>query len=215
MEKKTNKTKKVNEIRVSPQERIENFLYSDTPAAMATKILLGMAGLGLLVFGGAVVPGILKALKGLESSGTRGNGRKYTKEQINNALGNLKRQKLIKIIKEKNGKFKIKLTNKGRKRILKISLESVAICKPKSWDGKWRIVIFDVPTKFNSAREALRRKMKELGFKQLQKSVWVHPYDCEDEILFVAEIFEVEKYVEVITAEKVLHEKVLKQAFKI
>ena len=196
------------------RERIEDFLHSDTPAATATKILLGMAGLGLLVFGGAVVPGILKIMKNFESSGAKGDENKYTRKQINNALSNLKRQKLIKIIKEKDGRFKIKLTNRGKKRMLKLSLENVHIQKPKTWDKKWRVVIFDVPNDFNPAREALRRKMKKLGFKQLQKSVWVHPYDCEDEILFIAEVLKVEEYVEIITAEKVLHEKVLKKSFK-
>ncbi|GBE16254.1 CRISPR-associated endoribonuclease Cas2 [bacterium BMS3Abin15] len=196
------------------KEKIEDFFYSDTPSATATKFLLMFLALGSFAFGGAVIPSILKAIKGFDFSNNEAE-KKYTKKQLNNALGNLKRQKLIKVIKEKNGKFKIKLTNKGSKRILKLSLENVSVQKPKTWDKKWRVVIFDVPTEFNSAREALRNKMKDLGFKQLQKSVWVYPYDCEDEILFVAEVFNVEKYVEIITAEKVLHEKVLKNAFKI
>ncbi len=79
-------------------------------------------------------------------------------------------------------------------------------------------MIFDIPTKpkiYNQARNALRQKIKEPGFYQLQKSVWVFPYDFEDEILFVAEIFEVEKYVEIITAEKFMHGKGLKKAFKL
>ena len=39
--------------------------------------------------------------------------------------------------------------------------------------------------------------------------------DCEDEILFIAEVFNVEKYIEIITAEKALHEKVLRNTFHI
>jgi len=53
-----------------------------------------------------------------------------------------------------------------------------------------------------------------LGLRQLQKSVWIYPYDCEDEILFVAEAFEVQKYIEIITAERLLHSKVIKSYFK-
>jgi hypothetical protein len=194
-------------------DRWEDFISSGSTKAKVAQVLIGMAGFGLLVFGGAIIPGILIALKGLESSGVRNDREKYTKKQIDNALGNLRRKKLIKIIKEKDGKYKIKLTNKGKKRFLKLSLETIKIEKPPIWDRKWRIVIFDIPIKYNQARAALRMKMKELGFKQLQKSVWVHPYECEDEILFTAEVFEVDKYVEIITAEKVLHEKVLKKSF--
>jgi DNA-binding transcriptional regulator PaaX len=77
-------------------------------------------------------------------------------------------------------------------------------------------LIFDIPTKpkiYNQAREALRNKIKKLGFYQMQKSVWAYPYECEDEILFVAEIFQVQRHIEIITADKVMHENILKRKF--
>jgi DNA-binding transcriptional regulator PaaX len=199
--------------KVGLRERIENFFYSDTPGATATKFLLMFVALGGVAFVGAVIPGIIKLLDSFEEG--KINEVKYSKKQIDSALTNLKKRKFIKIIKEKDGKVKIKLTNKGKKRILKMSLDCIKIKKPNKWDGKWRIVIFDVPTKYNNAREALRRKIRELGFRQLQKSVWIIPYECEDEILFVAEVFKVEKYVEIITADYLLHEKEIEKSFKI
>ena len=78
--------------------------------------------------------------------------------------------------------------------------------------------MFDIPTKpkiYNQAREALRLKIKELGFFQMQKSAWVCPYECEDELLFVAELYHVEKYIEVLTVEKLLHESILKRKFRL
>lgn len=62
---------------------------------------------------------------------------------------------------------------------------------------------------------ALRDKIKEIGFVQLQKSVWVCPYECEDEILFLAESYYVTKYIEILTVEKMLHEEQLKRKFKL
>jgi hypothetical protein len=195
------------------KEKIENFLHSETIPATASKLLLVSLALGGIAVTGPVLPVIFKMIDGLRDH--QGNSPKYSKKRVANALATLKRKKLIRIVKNKNGKFLVKLTNKGKKRIVKISLDSVSIKKPKKWDGKWRIVFFDIPVEFNSAREALRHKMKELGFKQFQKSVWIIPYECEDEILFIAEFFGVEKYVEIIVAEKILHEKVIKKAFKI
>ena len=194
-------------------KRIEDFFYSDTPIATATKFMLMFVALGGVAFGGAVVPGILKAIKDFEMP--KEKSEKYNKIQINNAIMNLKRQKLIVIIKEKNGKGQVKLTNKGRKRLLEFSLDTVKIKKPKKWDGKWRIVMFDIPNELNSARESLRRKIKELDLYQFQKSAWICPYECEDEILFIAEAFDVQKYVEIITAEKFLHEEIVKKKFKL
>ncbi len=200
------------------KEKIGDFLHSNTPQATATKIILGVLGLGVIVCTGAVAPGILKAVESFRSAdgGYIGEGKKkYSKKEIGIALSGLKRRKFIKIIKEKDGKARVKLTNKGVKRILEMSLEIVEIKKPEKWDGKWRIVIFDIPVKQNLAREALRRKMKNLGFRQLQKSVWIIPWECEDEILFITEAYEVERYIEIITAENLLHEKEIRKAFNL
>lgn len=197
------------------KEKIEDFLHSDSIPATATKLLLMFLVLGSVAFGGAIIPGMLKALRefGLPEEETG-----FSEKKIGNALRQLKRKKLVEIVRDEDGEVSVKLTNKGKERILKFSIDTVYIKKPKHWDGKWRILIFDIPTKpkiYNQAREALRGKIKELGFFQLQKSVWVYPYECEDEILFIAEAFEVEKNVEIITAEKLLHGEVLKRKFSL
>jgi DNA-binding transcriptional regulator PaaX len=209
--KKQNKKNNLSDVK----EKIENFFYSDSVSANATRFLLMFFALGGVAFGGAIIPGLIKILGKLDLSEKKTG---YDKNKIANALGNLKRQKLIEIVKEKNGKTTVKLTNKGLRRVRQFSIDTLTIKKPRRWDGKWRILIFDIPSKpkkFNVAREALRRKIKKLKFFQLQKSVWVQPYECEDEILFVAEAYQVQRYVEIITAEKILHEKKLKKIFKI
>ncbi len=78
--------------------------------------------------------------------------------------------------------------------------------------------MYDIPTKpkvYNNAREALRAKIKEIGFVQLQKSVWVCPYECEDEILFLSESYRVTKFIEIFTVDKMLHSERLKSKFKL
>ena len=77
--------------------------------------------------------------------------------------------------------------------------------------------MFDIPSypkKYNYARDALRCKIKELGFYQIQKSAWVYPYECEDELLFIAGMFQVQKYVEILTVEKLLHEDFVRKKFE-
>lgn len=206
---------KIQKNDLSLKERIESFLYSDSVPANTTKFLLMFMALGTVACGGAVVPGVVKAL-GDFNLGENTTG--YNKKRISDAVGNLKRQKLIEIIKDDDGKVSVQLSNKGKKRIREFSIDTVFIKKPKKWDGKWRILMFDIPTEpkiYNQAREALRNKIKELGFYQMQKSAWVYPYECEDEILFIAEAFDVTKFIEIITSEKMLHEDVLRRKFRI
>ena len=59
--------------------------------------------------------------------------------------------------------------------------------------------MFDIPESEKFAREALREKLKNLGFAQFQKSIWIYPYPCENEIDFVTEFFSIAKHVNLIT----------------
>lgn len=104
-------------------------------------------------------------------------------------------ERIVDYKEDKDGIVEIILTKEGKKKALKYQIDEIEIKKPDKWDGKWRIVIFDIPEKKKKAREALRNKLKDLGFKELQKSVFVLPYECEDEIDFIAEVFEIRLYV--------------------
>lgn len=192
------------------RETIEDFLHSNTLPAITTKLILAVLGLGAIVFVGALAPNIFSATKHYSKRPV-----KYSEKQLQKSIYNLKRRKLIKIIREKNGKTEVKLTNKGRRRIREFMFNEITIPKPAHWDGKWRVVIFDIPVKFNRGREALRAKIKKLGFFQLQKSAWIFPYECEDELLFIAETYNVEKYIEVLTVERLFHAKQLRNKFKL
>ncbi|MFH1894381.1 MAG: hypothetical protein ABH813_00530 [Patescibacteria group bacterium] len=138
----------------------------------------------------------------------------FPQRKIAQAFSYLKKNRLI-ILGEKNDKITVELTEKGKRKIKKYQFGELQIPIPKSWDKKWRIVIFDIPNKKKIAREALREKLKKLNFFQLQKSVWVYLYPCENEIQLVAEIFNVTSFINIILAEKILNDVRLKMHFKL
>jgi len=194
---------------VSLKEKIREFLDSDNGYAVATKVVLATIATAGILFVIATAPNIFQILKSSKKS------KRYSDKQLKNAFYSLKRRKFIRVIEEKDDKIKIELTNKGEARIKEFSIDALFILKPKHWDKKWRVVIFDIPNKFNKAREALRNKLKDLNFYQLQKSVWVYPYDCEDEILFISNIFRIEPFVEILTVEKMLHDNKVRNFFEL
>ncbi len=83
----------------------------------------------------------------------------------------------------------VSLTEEGRKKAGRFQIGALAIQKPKRWDKKWRIVIFDIPHENRLVREVLRGFLKRLGFYQMQKSVWILPYDCRDEVKLIRDFF--------------------------
>ncbi|MEW6302498.1 MAG: hypothetical protein AB1705_03450 [Verrucomicrobiota bacterium] len=72
-----------------------------------------------------------------------------------------------------------RLTAQGRLRALG-GRDPVARWSRK-WDGRWRLVLFDVPTARNSDRGRLRRYLRNEGFGYLQNSVWITPNPLEKE----------------------------------
>lgn len=118
-------------------------------------------------------------------------------------------------LSQKNGNTIISITKEGQTEHLKFDLENMIIDKPEKWDGLWRIVIFDIPEEYKEARDVLRSTLKRLGFYKWQKSVFVHPYDCEKEITYIKEIYEVSLYVKMVIAKKIDDETFLKQKFNL
>ena len=133
---------------------------------------------------------------------------------ISRTLWRLRRAKVIEFYEE-GEKVKIILTEIGKKRILRYKLEDMKIKKPKKWDGSWCIVAFDIPESKKVARNALDQKMKELGLLPFQKSLWIYPYECKDEIDFIANFFEVGKYVHYIVTKNITNDELLRQRFNL
>lgn len=99
--------------------------------------------------------------------------------QAKNALGRLAKNGLI-TFEERGGKRYARITELG-KQVLEIeSLRDKGAQKQKKWDGRWRVVLFDIPERRRGIRNRLRLFMQEYGFVRLQDSVWIYPYDCED-----------------------------------
>ncbi|MBI2450198.1 MAG: hypothetical protein HYV47_01525 [Candidatus Nealsonbacteria bacterium] len=143
------------------------------------------------------------------------NKDKYKAKKVSDTFYNLRRQGCIKII-NKNHQIYISLTEKGRKLAGRFQIDSLNINKPKKWDKKWRIVIFDIIQLKNLQRNAFRGKLRELGFLPLQKSVWINPYPCKDEVELLREFFGLgQREVRLITAENIENDDFLREIFKI
>ena len=139
--------------------------------------------------------------------------RKINERNLRIAIKNLYKSKMVDFRENQDGTVLTILTDKGKKRILKYDIDKIEIKKPNRWDKLWRLVIFDIPEDKNLGRKALAAKLKELGFYPMQKSVFIHPYECKDEIDFIIEIFELSPYVRFLRVKDIDIELDLKERF--
>jgi DNA-binding transcriptional regulator PaaX len=107
------------------------------------------------------------------------------------------------------------LSDQGKRIVLKYNLDEMKIKIPKKWDGKWRIVMFDVPESRRILRDAFRFHLKNMGFHEFQKSVFIHPHQCKSELEFLIEYYDCRKYVRQLTVDEVDNDIHLKKIFKL
>jgi len=122
------------------------------------------------------------------------NWKNFSKEDMQKGFKNLKKLKLIVQNEKNDGSINFLLSEKGKLRALNSKFKLLNYRK-KSWDKKWRMVAFDIPNTQRKERRALQYRLKTAGFHELQKSMFIYPYDCEQEIRDFVKLFKIEKYV--------------------
>ncbi|MBI2003828.1 MAG: CRISPR-associated endonuclease Cas2 [Parcubacteria group bacterium] len=121
--------------------------------------------------------------------------KKFQKTKFLSDLKRLQKRELIDYKEMKNGEAKIILKAAGKKLTLQYDIDDMKINRPAHWDGKWRLIIFDIPDKKRATSNALSAKLKELGFYRLQKSIYIFPFPCEKELEFIASIFDIRDHI--------------------
>jgi DNA-binding transcriptional regulator PaaX len=140
---------------------------------------------------------------------------KTDKKKACDVFSRLCRQGIVRM-EYKGRQLHISLTEEGKKKAGKYQIDDLEIKKLKKWDKKWHILIFDIQNKKKIKREALRGKIKELGLYQLQKSVWIYPYDFQKEIVLLRNFFGLTKdEMKTIVASEVEDDKNVRIFFKV
>ena len=165
--------------------------------------ILAAGGIGLLL----VAPNALQALK------LFGLGRN-SRSGFYKASTRLVQKGLITFEETRRGRH-IRITSKGQRILTQLGAGLSLVAQHKRWDGKWRMVIFDVPESKRRVRDRVRFLLVAIGFLRLQNSVWVYPYDCEEVITLIKADMRIGKDVLYIIADAIENDKNIKAHFKL
>ena len=126
--------------------------------------------------------------------------RQKEKQKFTQLIYRLKKNGYIKIknLKQNEG---VILTKKGAEKVLKVKLRMKN--KQKRSDGKWQMIIFDIPEKKRYLRSLLREKLLLLEYKMLQKSIWICPYNVSKETEFILRKYSIDSYVKLFLIEEI------------
>ncbi len=109
------------------------------------------------------------------------------KQSVSRAISRLIKQGYI--ARTRNGRYA--LTDTGQVRLVRTMSYHASVVRGdrdverRRWDGKWRVVVFDIQERQRHKRDELREMLGRTGFTRLQDSVWVYPFRCDEVVALV------------------------------
>ncbi len=176
------------------RERIQNIVLTS---------LYGLFALGLSV----AAPNTTQLLKHVEK---RLRSKHQLPRRMHQAIQRLHARGLV----ELNTRGIPRLTKKGEHFARSLdTFENIKVSIPKKWDGRWRIIIFDVWERRRNIRDRLRNMLENVGFVRIQDSVWVYPYPCEELLVLLRSELHLGEGILYIVAEDIENDRHLRTHF--
>ncbi len=174
--------------------------------ALIQKIILGTVATAGILTVAALAPNVLQLLKPYIKNKKSLTNKTY---YVNQSRKRLVEKGLL--VYDKNGY--LKLTVAGERTLAEFEKHSFKLVKPKRWDGKWRMLIFDIKEERRSTRDKVRSTLMTIGFVRLQDSVWVYPFDCEDLVTLLKADFEIGQDLLYLIVERIENDKEIRKSF--
>lgn len=163
--------------------------------------VLKLVGTGAFVAASLVAPGLPLVLKPFIDEQRKNEyevWKRFNIPYLRRTLNRLAQQKFVEIT-EKNGMQVVKITESGKRRVLKYAIDELAVEKPNTWDGRWRLVSYDIPRRQDRVRTLFREYLRAWGFYPFHESAFLHAYPCEKQIAFLREYLGIGEYVRIFT----------------
>ena len=177
------------------------------------KAILKLAGAGVFLAASVAVPHLPRAVKPfLDNRDEYESWKRFNIPYLKRTLSRLENQKLVEIKEDKNQQI-VEITDRGRKRLFRYSLDELSIKKPRHWDGTWRLISYDIPKSKEGSRTIFREYLRVWDFYPLHESTFFHAFPCEKEVEFLREYLGIGKYVRIFTVSKIENDAPFREFF--
>jgi len=131
------------------------------------------------------------------------------KPQFERGVRHLVKRGMLEVTQKNNQKF-FKLTKAGQLEALLIKAKQIY---KQKWDGKWRLIMFDIPEAYKNKRHIFRALLKSNGFYKLQASVYISPYQLRREAVSYLNETGLIDYVRILRVDAMDNDKAIKKYF--
>lgn len=205
--------KHIEEIARTLTKQINKEIFEEKYAPIAE--ILKLVGTGAFLAASFAVPNLPRALKPfLYNKEEYYAWKRFNIPYLKRTLERLKGQKLV-VVKEKEGVQTVEITDAGRRRILRYALDELAVEKPRFWDGRWRLVSYDIPIKLSHQRRIFTEYLKAWGFYPLHQSVYLHAYPCEKQVEFLREYLRIGEFIRIFKLSQIENDRIFRVFFGI
>ncbi len=134
-----------------------------------------------------------------------------SKEYFKTAINRLANSGYLKLVRQ-NGVLFLEITKQGE---IKTLMHQAVLQRPKNWDGKWRVIIFDIPENSRNTRAQLRYLLKRNDFYKLQASVFISPYSLNRQAIDYLKETGLIKFIRILRVDEVDDDSDLKKRFNL
>ena len=167
--------------------------------------VLALVGVSGILIAGALCPGLLQLIAHIQR-------KRISSRALYQMIVRLDKKGWI-VARQTSSGWKIHLTKRGRKELEEYEFGHKHLLRPKTWDGHWRLLSFDVPERQKWRREKIRTVLRTLNFIRLQDSLWVYPFECQNVLDLLRTKYGVRNEALYIRAEHIDHDRWLKKEF--
>ncbi len=162
-----------------------------------SEIALGLIAVAGIVSVALIAPNLLTVVDKLFLKKGRHASKRQKEIKTAQVFYYLKKSGFIKFRTDKKG-IKVFLTGLGKKRLERININACCVKKPEQWDKKWWLVAADIPTKdYRQAADLFRKKVKQMGFCPLQRTLWIYPHNPAKEVEYIANYYLIGRFITV------------------
>ncbi|MDQ0269642.1 phenylacetic acid degradation operon negative regulatory protein [Cytobacillus purgationiresistens] len=123
----------------------------------------------------------------------------HNDQSVRAAISRMNKQGWVQAEKVGNKSY-YSLTSKGQNRIDEAG-KRIFKLKSEQWDGKWRLLMYNIPEDIRHIRDELRKELVWSGFGSMSNSIWISPIPLENQVRNLIEKYDIDSYVDFFIAE--------------